>query len=96
VLVTSTDGRRTWTTVGTPPTYPMTSLAATPDGQTIYAGAPDGLFRSDDGGRTWTATAYRGSAFAVATMPDGGTVALVSRENDFFLSADRGSSLPGP
>lgn len=95
-LVTSTDGGRTWTTLGAPPTYPMTSLAATPDGGTVYAGSPDGLFRSDDGGRTWSPTAYKGSAFAIATTPDGGTVALVSRETEFFRSADRGSSWPGP
>ena len=95
-LVTSTDGGRTWTTRGTPPTYPMTSLAATPDGQKIYAGAPDGLFRSDDGGRTWSPTAYRGSAFAIATTADGNTVALVSRETEFFRSSDGGSSWPGP
>lgn len=74
----------------------MTGLAATPDGRTVYAGAPDGLFRGDDGGRSWSPTAYRGSAFTVATTPDGQTVALVSQETEFFRSADRGSSWPGP
>ncbi len=95
-LVTSADGGRTWTTLGQPPTYPMTALAATPDGKTLYAGAPDGLFRSADGGRTWSPTGYRGSAFAIATTPDGMTVAMVSRETEFFRSADKGSSWPGP
>jgi len=95
-LVTSTDGGRTWATIGTPPAYPMTGLAATPDGRTVYAGAPDGLFRSDDGGRTWSPTGYRGSAFAVATTPDGATVAVVSRETELFRSPDRGSTWPGP
>lgn len=95
-LVTSPDGGRSWTTLGAPPTYPMSSLAATLDGRTVYAGAPDGLFRSDDGGRTWSPTGYRGSAFAVATTPDGGTVALVSKEAEFYRSADRGSTWPGP
>lgn len=95
-LVTSVDGGRTWTPLGTPPTYPMTGLAATSDGGMIYAGAPDGLFRSEDGGRTWSPTGYRGSAFAVATTPDGKTVALVSRETEFFRSADSGSTWPGP
>jgi photosystem II stability/assembly factor-like uncharacterized protein len=95
-LVTSTDGGRTWTTLGQPPTYPMTSLAATPDGRTLYAGAPDGLFRSDDGGWTWSATGYRGSAFAVATTPDGATVAVVSQATEIFRSSDRGSTWPGP
>lgn len=95
-LVTSTDGGRTWTTQGMPPTYPMTSLAATATGRLIYAGSPDGLFRSSDGGKSWAATGYRGSAFAVATSADGQVVAVVSRETDFYRSADGGSSWPGP
>jgi photosystem II stability/assembly factor-like uncharacterized protein len=95
-LVTSTDGGRTWATMGLPPTYPMTTLAATADGRLIFAGSPDGLFRSSDGGRTWAATGYRGSAFAVATTPDGQVVAVVSRETEFFRSPDSGNSWPGP
>lgn len=95
-LVQSLDGGRTWATLGTPPTFPMTSLAATPDGRMLYAGAPDGLFRSDDGGRSWSATSYSGSAFAAATTPDGQTVAVVSQESVFFRSPDRGSTWPGP
>jgi len=95
-LVTSKDGGRTWSTLGAPPAYPMTSLAASDDGRTVYGGSPDGLFRSDDGGRTWSRTAHRGSAFAIATTPDGGTVALVSGETDFLRSVDRGSTWHGP
>lgn len=95
-LVGSTDGGRTWTTIGAPPAYPVTSLAATPDGAKVYAGATDGLFRSDDGGRTWSRTAYRGSAFTVATNADGKSVALVSQEAEFFRSEDGGSTWPGP
>jgi len=95
-LVTSSDGGRTWSALVTPPTFPMTSLATTPGGQTIYAGASNGLFRSDDDGRSWSATGYRGSAFATATTPDGATVAVVSRETQFFRSSDRGSTWPGP
>ena len=95
-LAVSTDGGRTFSTRGQPPAYPVTSLAATPNGQTIYAGAPDGLFRSDDGGRTWLSTGYVGSAFAVATSPDGRVVAVVSRETEVFRSSDRGATWPGP
>ena len=65
-FVASTDGGRSWATLGSPPAFPMTSLAATPDGGVVYAGSPDGLFRSRDGGRTFSATTYLGSAFAVA------------------------------
>ncbi len=95
-LVTSADGGRSWAGLATPPAYPMTSLAATADGRTLYAGAGDGLFRSDDGGDAWTKTGYKGSAFAVATTPDGRTVAVVSRQTEFFRSSDQGATWPGP
>lgn len=95
-LVTSTDGGRTWTSLSMPPTYPMTGLAASADGGIVYAGASDGLFRSSDGGRSWTRTGYTGSVFAITTSPDGRTVAVVSRETEFFRSADGGATWPGP
>ena len=79
-----------------PETFPLTALAATPDGRVVYAGSPNSLLRSDDGGRTWTATGYRGSAFAIATSPDGGTVAVVSRDTDYYRSTDGGKTWPGP
>jgi len=95
-LATSPDGGRTWSPLGMPPTYPMTSLAATPDGAVVYAGSTDGLYRSADGGRTWAKTGYAGSAFAIATSSDGQAVAVVSRETEFFRSSDGGISWPGP
>jgi photosystem II stability/assembly factor-like uncharacterized protein len=95
-LVASDDGGRTWAVIGAPETYPMTALAATPDGRTVYAGSTDRLLRSDDGGGSWTRTGYTGSVFAVATTPDGATVAVVSQETQFFRSGDRGASWPGP
>jgi len=95
-LVTSPDGGRTWSPLGVPPTFPMTSLAATPDGKVLYAGSTDGLYRSADGGRTWAKTTYSGSAFAIATSSDGQAVAVVSRETQFFRSSDGGISWPGP
>jgi photosystem II stability/assembly factor-like uncharacterized protein len=79
-----------------PETYPMTSLAATPDGAIVYAGSPDGLYSSSDGGRTWAATGYRGSAFAIATTAAGQTVAVVSGETEFFRSSDGGATWAGP
>jgi photosystem II stability/assembly factor-like uncharacterized protein len=95
-LVASDDGGRTWASVGSPPTYPMTALAATPDGATIYAGSPDGLFRSADGGATWRKTTFAGAPFAIATATDGMTVALVDQSTDFFRSADGGETWPQP
>jgi photosystem II stability/assembly factor-like uncharacterized protein len=95
-LVASEDGGRTWAQLGTPPTTPMTAFAGTSDGTVLYAGSPDGLFRSDDSGRTWAATSFSGSPFAIATSPDGSTVAVVTRMTEFFRSPDRGVSWPGP
>lgn len=95
-LVESADGGRTWATLGTPETFPLTALAATTDGRVVFAGSPDALFRSDDGGRRWQATGYEGSAFAIATTPDGRTVAVVSQDTDFFRSSDGGATWPAP
>ncbi len=95
-LVASDDGGRSWSALSMPETFPMTALAATPDGRVVYAGSPDGLFRSPDGGRTWAPTAYEGSAFAIATTGDGETVAVVSRETEFFRSSDGGATWAGP
>lgn len=95
-LAASTDGGRTWTTLAVPPGVPVMTLVATPDGRTVYLGSGDGLFRSDDGGGTWEATRYTGSAFALATTPDGQSVGVVSQATDFFRSTDGGATWPGP
>lgn len=94
-LVASDDGGRSWSPLTTPETFPMTALAATPDGRVLYAGSQRGLFRSRDGGRSWDPTGYPGSAYAVAAT-DGDIVAVVSRETEFFRSSDGGSSWPAP
>lgn len=95
-IVASNDGGRVWALVGTPPTFPMTALAATPDGATIYAGSPEGLFRSSDGGVTWLKTTFAGAPFAIATSSDGMTVALVDQSTEFFRSSDGGGTWPRP
>lgn len=92
----SDDGGRTWVRLETPPTYPMTALTATTDGAVVYAGAPDGLFRSGDDGRTWTKTGLSGAPYAIATTSDGGTVAVIARTTEFFRSSDGGRTWPGP
>lgn len=95
-LVASADGGRSWTTLGVPPGLPVSSLVATPDGRTLYLGSGDGVFRSDSGGGTWAATAFAGQPFALATTPDGKSVALVTRETEFYRSSDAGVTWPGP
>lgn len=95
-LIESADGGRTWSPLAMPPTFPMTGLAASADGQTLYAGAQDGLYRSEDGGHSWAATAYAGSVFALATSPDGRTVVLVDRATEVFRSDDGGATWPAP
>ncbi|MEJ7695857.1 MAG: hypothetical protein WKF78_04335 [Candidatus Limnocylindrales bacterium] len=95
-LVESADGGRTWTALGTPPTCPMTALAASGDGRVLYAGAQDGLYRSVDGGGSWSATSYGGSVFALAASADGQTVILVDRATDVYRSDDGGETWPGP
>ena len=95
-LVASDDGGSSWSALSAPEAYPITALAASVDGGVVYAGSPDGLFRSADGGLTWAATGYDGSAFAIATTADGKTVAVVSRETEFFRSSDGGASWLGP
>lgn len=94
-LAVSNDGGRRWATLSAPPITPVVALAATPDGAVIYVGGLDGLVRSGDGGQTWVWTGYRGSAFAVATTPDGRGVAVVNRATELFRSFDSGSTWPG-
>lgn len=94
-LVASDDGGRSWSALSTPEAFPITALAASADGGVVYAGSPDGLFRSPDGGQTWAMTAYEGSAFAIAAHADGSTIAVVNRETEFFRSPDGGATWPG-
>lgn len=95
-LIESLDGGRTWTSLEMPPTFPMTALAASGDGQVLYAGALDGLYRSDDGGRSWSVTSYLGSVFALAASNDGRSVILVDRATDVYRSDDGGETWPAP
>jgi photosystem II stability/assembly factor-like uncharacterized protein len=49
-IVRSADGGATWTLVSRPPTSPVVSLSATPDGAIILVGGPDGLYPTDPHG----------------------------------------------
>lgn len=61
---------------------------------TVGSNIAEGLIGVTDGARTWTAAAYPGSAFAIATTGDGSIVAVVSRETEFFRSSDGGATWP--
>lgn len=93
-LIKSSDGGRSWSSLPTPPTFPMTALAARDGGDVLYAGSTTGLYRSADGGRTWSSSAFGGSVFALAALGD--TVALVTKETEFFRSDDAGLTFSGP
>ncbi len=95
-LATSTDGGRSWGTIGSPEIYPIASLAATADGSALVAGGPTGLARSDDGGATWLTLPFDGQPLAIALTDGGRTIALVTLETDFFRSDDRGLTWPAP
>ncbi|MPZ15352.1 MAG: hypothetical protein GEU73_13170 [Chloroflexi bacterium] len=47
----------------------MTALAAAPNSDIVYAGTRQGLYRSADGGRSWTRTAYGNDVAAAAVHP---------------------------
>lgn len=95
-LVRSTDAGRSWLPVGTPPTAPVTSLAATADGGVIILGGPNGLYRSEDAGATWRHVLATKTVLASAINADGTTLAAVTQETLFYRSDDGGASWPGP
>lgn len=95
-LVVSDDGGRTFTPRTSPELFPIASLAATPDGATLVAGGPGGLSMSDDGGASWRHLSFAPDAAAVALSADGNTVAVVTRDTDFYRSDDGGRTWPGP
>jgi photosystem II stability/assembly factor-like uncharacterized protein len=68
--------------------------AITGSGRLLYIAGEQGvLFRSDDAGRSFTrlSSAYAGSWFALALLPDGGVVAAGLRGNA-YRSSDQGAS----
>ncbi|MEX2546253.1 MAG: hypothetical protein WD830_00525 [Chloroflexota bacterium] len=95
-LVRSTDEGRTWLVAGTPPTAPIGSLAATPDGGVIVLGGPDGLYRSDDTGATWRHVLESRAVLATAISSDGNTIAAVTQDTLYYRSDDGGTTWPGP
>src|SRR6266508_3186838 len=74
------------------------ALAMDPDGRTLYLGAHTGLFRSDDGGRSWkkAALSERQSNFDImAVTPDPKnpkTIYVATHEAGVFKSTDGGAT----
>ena len=90
------EGRSSWAAVGKPPTSPVTSLAATPEGRSLVLGGPRGLYRSDDGGLTWRQVLTSRTVLATAISADGTVLAAVTDDTAFYRSDDGGLTWPGP
>ncbi len=95
-LVMSEDGGRTFAPRTSPQLFPIATLAATPDGTTLVAGGPGGVYRSDDAGQSWRDLGFAPGAAALALSADGQVVAVVTRDTEFFRSDDGGATWPGP
>ncbi len=91
-ILNSTDGGRTWSNQTSPPatTY---ALAAT--AETVWAGTMYGLYRSENGGRNWTAAGLTAAVASVAVSLDGTTMfaSELAREGGVtWVSRDGGTS----
>ena len=62
----------------------------------MLIGTPSGLYRSDDGGRSWAQTAFTEQPFAIAVTDDGETIGTVTRFGSYYRSGDGGRTWPGP
>jgi photosystem II stability/assembly factor-like uncharacterized protein len=94
-LFRSTDHGASWSPLGTGGFF-VTALAADPaDPNVLYAGSLTGVFRSADGGSTWTAASGglpAGAAVTALLAPAPGTVyAAFTRGAKVFRSTDGGS-----
>ena len=85
-LMTSSDGARTWSEVGSPPRAGTLTEVAAASPSTVVVAASSGasfLYRSEDGGRTWT-TVYTDTTQGGAGFVDLG-----------FTSSSRGAAVLG-
>jgi photosystem II stability/assembly factor-like uncharacterized protein len=89
----SADEGRTWELPATTRTVPFAEALAIADGDVIFVGARDGLYRSRDGGERWqhvlTGSAILGVASAV------GLVVVATEEDGVLRSEDNGQSWSG-
>jgi photosystem II stability/assembly factor-like uncharacterized protein len=83
---------------GNPSFEHVHALAVTADGRTLFLGAHSGLFRSEDGGRSWQPVALPSKhphvdVMAVTPHPeDAGTVYVATHEAGVFKAIDGGKS----
>ena len=93
-LATSSDGGRTWTSLG----GPMGAMAAAWNPQNtkeIIASGMQGAERSTDGGDTWTPAELPSGTSAVSYAPDGNTIyagVLSSEHAIVYRSTDHGNT----
>lgn len=94
-LLATRDGGESWEprSVIEGDDFHLNGIAQAPDGSLYLAAEAGRLYRSDDGGDTWTSltSPYEGSFFGVLPMTDGGLLAFGLRGN-LFRSANRGAT----
>ncbi len=74
----------------------VSALAFQPNSNTLYAGTGDGLFRSQDGGSSWTKLGYTDGVGALAVSPTNPKVIVLVRPGgEVYRSEDGGLSWPG-
>ncbi len=100
-LSISTDGGATFTGVTISGVSEIDALAATPDGAVVYADTPSGLFRSDNGGTSWSVTkpGIPVSAEVLAVSPADSNLIYAGAKSGFYRSTDGGNNwtlIPSP
>lgn len=74
----------------------VSALAFDPSSKTLYAGTGDGLFRSPDGGMSWSKLGYTDGVGALAVSPTNPKVIVLVRPGgEVYRSEDGGLSWPG-
>jgi photosystem II stability/assembly factor-like uncharacterized protein len=96
-LVKSTDGGNTWVDVNISPENPaVKSFVINPvSSSTLYAGTSKGLFKSVNGGTSWSSTPVSKVAFALAIDPgDPSTIYAGTRFDEPRVLSDDGRGIP--
>lgn len=92
ILRSTVDGKE-WSDVGPMSPSPY-ALAGSPDNTVVLATTEEGVWRSIDGGRTWSAPGG-GPQLLTAAFADQMTVVGISPDGSVYLSIDAGLSWQG-